>query len=126
MSRSFVKAFHSHVHSAVQLIRNRDTVVIIRLNNSLSAGLSKNVPMLAPSFLPFFLPLARSLSLSLSLSLSPSLSVEEQLALRRFPRKTHSENYSFPPVSLKAFKYEKENGPMGSIQSRGTKVAASL
>lgn len=33
----------------VRLIRNRDTAVIIRLNNSLSPGLSKNKPMMPPS-----------------------------------------------------------------------------
>lgn len=33
----------------MRLIRNRDTAVIIRLNNSLSPGLSKNKPMMPPS-----------------------------------------------------------------------------
>lgn len=53
MSRSYAKTFYSHIHRRLRLIRNRDTAVIIRLNNSLSPGLSKNVPMVPPSFFTF-------------------------------------------------------------------------
>lgn len=49
MSCLYAKTFTHTSTPAVRLIRNRDTTVIIRLNNSLSPGLSKNKPMMPPS-----------------------------------------------------------------------------
>lgn len=50
MNDLYVKAFRSYIQPVVRLIRNRDTAVIVQLNNSLSPSLSKNVPMIPSPF----------------------------------------------------------------------------
>lgn len=94
------------------LIRNRDTAVIIRLNNSLSPGLSKNVPKVPSSF--FYFPP--------SVSSSPIYFSYHRWKTNCRPMfRENSEKLLF--ISLKASGYEKESKPTESIQLRETKVA---
>jgi hypothetical protein len=102
------REFHSHVQPVVRLIRNRDTTVIIRLNNSLSPDLSKNVPMV-----PYFL-LSSSIAV-VSTDFFPFLAWRMNYTIHE-----NSENYCFLSVSSKAPKYKKLK-PIGSIQSARNK-----
>lgn len=99
MSCLYVKTFHSHIQPTVRrLICNHDTAVIIRLNNSLSSDLSKNVPMMCRiSFRLSSSPLFRSINSFFLSSLSNELYYVHE----------NSENYCFLSVSSKASKVQK-------------------
>lgn len=119
LSRLHVKAFHSHTQPSMGLIRNRDTAVIIRLNNSLSPGLSKNVPMVPPSL--FAIHRRRRLPAHRASFLSP---LKNKLS---FVFQENSENYCFSPVPLKAVKYGKKGKQADRIdpigRNKGCRVA---
>lgn len=102
----------SHTQPTPRAIRNRDTTVIIRLNNSLSPDLSKNVPVIPSSlFAPSRPHPLHLVSIPFTLIFAVSLPRPENKPLFH----ENPENYCSPPLSLRALRREEKSKPTSGI-----------